>query len=169
MSCRDRHEPVIGGCQNRSMSYTTAAGRRQLLDDLATAAESIGAALADLTEAYERMDDDSADRLEQELFRPAQAAYGAAKRSYAEFAGRYGFPEREFSPPPTGRPLEARAAIEHAADAARAADETLATLQDSMLPVEVGDPELRAGLSHVRELIAPLPAHARQFLRTLGR
>ena len=45
----------------------------------------------------------------------------------------------------------------------------LATLQDSMLPVEVGDPELRAGLSAVRESIGPLPGRARELLRTLGR
>ena len=42
-------------------------------------------------------------------------------------------------------------------------------LQDSLLPVEVGDTELRAGLSRTRELIAPLPAAAREMVRTLGR
>jgi len=38
-----------------------------------------------------------------------------------------------------------------------------------MLPIESGDAELRAGLSDVRELLDPVPAVARQFLRTLGR
>ena len=38
-----------------------------------------------------------------------------------------------------------------------------------MLPVEVGDPELRSGLSRVRELIAPLPDRARNLVRVLGR
>ena len=38
-----------------------------------------------------------------------------------------------------------------------------------MLPVEVGDPELRAGLEEVRELLSALPGRARQLVRTLGR
>ncbi len=49
------------------------------------------------------------------------------------------------------------------------ADETLSTLQDSMLPVEVGDPELRAGLAEVRVGLAEVEGHARDFLRTFGR
>ena len=53
--------------------------------------------------------------------------------------------------------------------AVSAADVVLSTLQDSMLPVEVGDRELRAGLGEVRELIAPLPGRARQVVRTVGR
>ena len=38
-----------------------------------------------------------------------------------------------------------------------------------MLPVEVGDPELRAGLAEVRELVGDLGARAREFMRTFGR
>ena len=38
-----------------------------------------------------------------------------------------------------------------------------------MLPVEVGDPELRDGLRSVRELIAPLFGRARAIVRVLGR
>jgi hypothetical protein len=38
-----------------------------------------------------------------------------------------------------------------------------------MMPVEVGDPELRAGLSEVRELLSDVRARAREFTRTLGR
>ena len=45
----------------------------------------------------------------------------------------------------------------------------LAELQDSMMPVEVGDRELRAGLSETRESIAELPARARRLMRTQGR
>jgi hypothetical protein len=151
------------------MSYTTADGRRQVLRDLATAGEQLGAALADLSEAYEHLDEDAADRLEAQLFRPAQLAYGTAKRSHAKFAARYGVPAAKIEEPNRVRPMDAREAIERAVDALHSADETLASLQDSMLPVEVGDPELRAGLSHVRELIAPLPARSREVLRTLGR
>ena len=54
-------------------------------------------------------------------------------------------------------------------DAIDDADDTLADLQDSMMPVEVGDAELRAGLSAVRELIGQLQERAPSFLRTLGR
>jgi hypothetical protein len=152
------------------MAYTTADARRQLLDELATAADQIGMALASLGEAYERMDDDSAERLEEQLFRPVQAAYGRAKRSHSEFAGRHGLPAKTFEQPfPAGRASDAKAAIEGAVDALRGADQTLSTLQDSMLPVEVGDPELRANLAQVRELIAPLPSHSREIVRTLGR
>jgi hypothetical protein len=38
-----------------------------------------------------------------------------------------------------------------------------------MRPVEVGDPELRAGLAEVREALAAVQEHADAFLRTLGR
>ena len=54
-------------------------------------------------------------------------------------------------------------------DAIGKADGELATLQDSMLPVEVDDPELRAGLEEVRMLLGDLRGRARQFVRTLGR
>ena len=49
------------------------------------------------------------------------------------------------------------------------AERELVALQDSLMPIEVGDPELRAGLTEVRQLIAPLPARARDLLRLLGR
>jgi hypothetical protein len=151
------------------MSYTTADGRQQVLDDMATATDQLGESLADLSEAYEHVDEDAGERLEQELFRPVQAAYGSARKTHADFASRYGFSAREFAQQGRRRPMSARAAIERAVELLRAADTAIATLQDSMLPVEVGDPELRAGLSHVRELIAPLPARSRELLRSLGR
>ena len=59
--------------------------------------------------------------------------------------------------------------LDSAVDGVARADGALATLQDSMLPVEVGDPELRAGLEDVRKLLGEVPGHARQFVRTLGR
>jgi len=37
------------------------------------------------------------------------------------------------------------------------------------MPVEVGDPELRAGLAEVRELLAGVPGSGREFMRTFGR
>jgi hypothetical protein len=59
--------------------------------------------------------------------------------------------------------------IDAAVNAASGADGMLGELQDSMLPIEVGDGELRAGLSEVRELLAGARARARELVRVLGR
>jgi hypothetical protein len=151
------------------MSFTTAEGRRQVLDDLAAGTDQIGAALAALGEAYEQLDEQTGDRLEEQLFRPVQAAYGRAKRTHSEFAARTGLRGQAFADPNPGLPGAPRDEIERAVDQIALADETLSGLQDSMLPVEVGDTELRAGISEVRSLIAPVPVRARELLRTLGR
>jgi hypothetical protein len=152
------------------MSYSSADARAQILSELAAATEHVAATLAALGDAYEWLDEQSADRLEEQLFRPAQRAYGRAQRTYAEFAERYGLPARRFEPAgPSGRPGDTRGALARAGEGLHAADATLATLQDSMLPVDVGDPALRAGLAEVRELIGPLPGRAREFVRTFGR
>jgi hypothetical protein len=55
------------------------------------------------------------------------------------------------------------------AESVQGADDTLAGLQDSLLPVEVGDEALRAGLSRVRLLISPVPVASARLVRTLGR
>ena len=49
------------------------------------------------------------------------------------------------------------------------ADARLSQLQDSMRPVEVGDAELRDGLSEVRRLVADVPRRAGELVRGLGR
>jgi hypothetical protein len=59
--------------------------------------------------------------------------------------------------------------LDDAVEAVGRADSTLSTLQDSMLPVEFGDPDLRAGLQGVRELLGDLRPRARELVRTLGR
>ena len=59
--------------------------------------------------------------------------------------------------------------LDGALEALADADAALAELQDSMMPVEVGDAELRAGLADVRELIGGLQLRGREFLRTFGR
>jgi hypothetical protein len=152
------------------VAYTTADARQQLLDTLAKAAEELGLALASLTEAYEQLDEQNAEKLEQELFRPVQMAYGRAKRTHAEFAFRHELAGRPFPAPTPGAPSRGvKGFVESAVDAVERADATLATLQDSMLPVEVGDPELRAGLEAVRLALDHTRAHAREFVRTLGR
>jgi hypothetical protein len=152
------------------MSYTTQEGRERILRDLSEAAVQIELALSYLTDAYELVDEGVADRLEAQLFSPVQAAFARARRTHTEFTRRYGIDApaaEETSAAP--RPHQARGLIEGAAEAIEQADHWIAELQDSMLPVEVGDPELRAGLSETRELMAPMPPHARELVRTLGR
>src|SRR5206468_2443519 len=109
--------PAIGAwtiaCLSRSMTiycegmaYATAQARQDLLDALSQATEQIGAALTAVGAAYEQLDDQSGDRLEGELFRPVQLAYGRARRAHASFAQSHGLPGREFEPPPAGHPSQ---------------------------------------------------------------
>jgi hypothetical protein len=152
------------------MAYNTAEARQELLDTLAAATDQIGVALELLGEAYERVDEHTADQLEQQLFRPVQAAYGRAQRTHTEFAARHELPSRRFEPGAAAPPsLGVRGLLEGAVDAVGRADAGLAGLQDSMLPVEVGDSELRAGLGEVRRLIEDLRGRTRELVRTLGR
>jgi hypothetical protein len=152
------------------MTYTTVEGREQVLDALAGAADEIAAALALLSEAYEHLDEQTAERLEEQLFQPVQAAYGRAKRVHAGFAARHELPGRTFqTPSPVAPSSGTKGLIEAAVDAGARADGMLGELQDSLLPIEVGDVELRAGLSEVRELLGPLRGRAREVTRTLGR
>jgi hypothetical protein len=152
------------------MPYTTAEARQELLDEFAEAIERIGLALAALGAAYEQLDEHNADRLEAELFGPVQRAYGRAKSTHAQFAERHGLPGRAFATPEPGIPsIGAKGFIDDAVDAAAAADSALGELQDSSLPTEVGDVELRTGLAEVRELLGGTRQRARTLARTLGR
>ena len=152
------------------MAYATSDARRDLLKALASATDKLGAALAALGVAYEQLDERTADRLEDELFGPVQKAYGRAQRTYTGFAQRYGLPARTFRAPAARLPSTGvKGLIESAADAVAEADDELGELQDSMLPVEVGDPELRAGLAQVRELVDGFGIRARDLLRGFGR
>jgi hypothetical protein len=152
------------------MAYNDAEARQEMLEAIAEAIDEIGAAMAALGAAYEQLDDDSADRLEEQLFRPVQAAYGRAQRTYAGFAERHGLRTRTFEQPSAGLASQgARSFIDTTVDAVAEADDRLAELQDSMRPVEVGDAELRAGLAEVRDLLGTVRERAREFVRTLGR
>jgi hypothetical protein len=151
------------------MSFTAQSGRLQILEDVAGAAEELGNALGWLGEAYEHLDEQAAERMESVLFRPLQSAYGQLKRTYAEFAQRYDLDTQDFPVAPPPLPDDPRRLFERAAEAIQSGDETLSALQDSLLPVEVGDEELRAGLSRVRVLISPLPAASSRLVSLLGR
>ena len=152
------------------MAYSAGEARGQLLEDVAEATDQLALALASLGEAYEELDEQTADALEEQLFRPTQSAYGRLRRTHAEFAARVGLAGRNFEPSSGGlHSADPRVYVERAVEAIEQADHILAELQDSMLPVEVGDRELRAGLSETRETIAELPARARRLMRTQGR
>jgi hypothetical protein len=152
------------------MAYSAGEARGQLLDDVAEATDQLALALASLGEAYEELDEQTADELEEQLFRPTQAAYGRLRRTHAEFASRVGLPGRSFEPSSGGlHSADPRVYVDRAVEAIERADHVLAELQDSMMPVEVGDRELRSGLSETRETIAELPGRARRLMRTQGR
>jgi hypothetical protein len=152
------------------MAYTDAEARQDLLDAFAEAAERIGYALAALGAAYELLDEVNADRLEEELFGPVQLAYGRAKSTYGQFADRHGMAKRTFETPDPGLPSTgAKGFIDSAVSEASQADGALSALQDSSLPTEFGDVELRAALTDVRELLGGVRQRAREIERTLGR
>lgn len=152
------------------MTYTTADGRRQIMEALAGAVDRLGKALGELEGAYELLDERTADELEEQLFRPVQLAYGRAQRTYTEFGARHELEVRAFEAAPPGAPARGtKGLIESAVSDAAEADRELGELQDSMLPIEVGDAELRAGLEQVREQISGMGGRSRNLLRTLGR
>jgi hypothetical protein len=152
------------------MAYSASEARQQLLDTVGEATDELGFALACLAEAYDKLDAHNADRLEEELFRPVQVALRSRAASHSEFAGRHGLPGRTFEQQPAGvSPTGATGYIHQAVEAISEADRALMGLQDSMLPVEVGDAALRSGLADVRDRVRGLPERARELLRTLGR
>jgi hypothetical protein len=153
------------------MAYDSGEARRELLDVIGDATDRLALALAAIGAAYEQLDDATADRLEEALFRPVQLAYGRSRRTFNAFASRYGLPLRDFEPALPGGVASqgVKVFVERAVDAVADADDILSELQDSMRPVEVGDPELRAGLAEVRELLGAIRAQAREFVRVLGR
>jgi hypothetical protein len=152
------------------MAYTSESARRQLLDQLDQAIDQLSVAIAVLGEAYEGVDERTAATLEEQLFRPVQAGYGRARRTRSGFAERHqlaaGPAPRSATAAHSGDP---RVHLERAIEAIERADHVIAEMQDSMLPVEVGDREFRDGLTEVRELIASAPGHGRQLVRMIGR
>lgn len=152
------------------MTYIAAEARQELLDTVAEAIDEIAVALAALGDAYEQLDERSGDRLEEQLFRPVQQAYGRAQRTYTEFAARHSLSTRGFEPAHQGAPSHRVAGfLEIATTAVDEAEHILVVLQDSMRPVEVGDAELRAGLAEVRGLVGEISGRAREFMRVFGR
>jgi hypothetical protein len=152
------------------MSYTSESARIQLLDGLGQAVGHLSMAMEALGEAYEAADEQTAEALEARLFRPVQAAYARAQRTRSGFAERHNLTAVPVAPASLAAPsADPRVHLERAGEAIEQADHVIAEMQDSMLPVEVGDRELRDGLTETRELVATVPGEARQLLRLVGR
>lgn len=152
------------------MAYAEVDARRQILDRLGQASDELARALAAIGAAYDQLDEQQADRLEEQLFRPVQRAYGRAKRTHTEFAARYSLSGREFATPTAGPPSGGvKGFIQEGVAAVERAEAQLVGLQESDMAIEVGDPELRAGLTEVRQLIAGVPRNAHGLLRSFGR
>lgn len=152
------------------MTYVTSEARQGLLEAIAPAVDEVSRALAAVGGAYELLDETSGDRLEEAVFQVVQRAYGRAKRTYAEFAERHGLQTTAFAPAGQGAPSHGvKGFLEEALESVAEADFLIAELQDSMLPVEVGDQELRAGLAEVRDLLGGVPGRIREFTRGFGR
>ncbi len=152
------------------MAITREESQEQIIEALGLAIEHIALAVECLGEAFEQLSDSEGERLEADLFGPVQKGYGRARRTRDGFAQRVGMrpgPLTDLIPGP--RSQGAKSFVERAEEAAGEADRAIAELQDTMLPIEAGDPELRAGLAEVREQLAGVPVAAREFLRTLGR
>jgi hypothetical protein len=152
------------------VAYNTAQAQAEMLDDIAGTADELATSLAALSEAYELLDEDAGDELERAVFGPVQSAYGRLRRTHAEFAQRHRLPERRFDPGSPGTHTgDPRIYIERGLAAAQDAEQRLAELQDSMAPVDVGDPPLRAGLAETRTLLAEVPSRGARLLRGVGR
>lgn len=148
---------------------TDASARQDILDEIAASVDDIAFALASVGEAYDQLEENTADRLEEALFGPLQRAYGRAQRTHNDFAARVGLATRQFAPGHAGVAHGAAGPVNDAVEAVESADARLAELQDSMTPIEFGDQQLRADLSETRQILGDVPARAREFLRTLGR
>ena len=152
------------------MAYTTAEGQQELLDTLGEATSQLGRALGSLGEAYEKLDEQTADRLEEELFGPAQRAFGRVQQVYAGFAGRHGLNGRAFSPESAGLPSTGAAGfIEEAVFALNEASASLVTPAGVRALDRGGRRGAAAGVAEVRQLVDALPQQARGLVRTLGR
>ncbi len=144
--------------------------RQQLLNSVGQAADQLAQALALLTEAFEQLDDQQAERLEEALFRPVQRAYGRAKRSCAAYAERNAMAAPTLTAPtPPAPSLGVKGLIDNAVELVGEVENELVMLQDSLMLVELGDADLRAGLAEVRQALAGVFDDARAFVRTFGR
>ena len=143
------------------MAFTTREAHEQIVAELGWAVGQIALASETLSDAYERLDVTTADRLEDELYRPLQRSFGRAKRTLVQFAGKVGIEPSEGEPDETnlGR-LTVKQTIERAVALAADGGQRIAELQDSDMAIAAGDAELRAGLAETRRLLGELSSRA---------
>src|SRR6476620_2389583 len=105
------------------MAYVSQEARQELLGAIAEAVVEVGGALSTLGAAYEQLDEQSGDRLEEQLFRPVQLAFGRLRRTHDEFAARHDIARRASSEQPEpGHPSQGvKGFLEAAIDAITAA------------------------------------------------
>ena len=159
-----RHRPRLTPSRSGLLSRRSA---RQLLDDLAAAIDQLAFALACVGEAYDELDERAADVLEEEIFKPLQAAYGRAKRTHSEFARRYGLPQRSvrgaFSGHPLRRPARLPGPRRRGDRAGRPRDRGAAGLDDARRGGGYGAASRAVGgpLADRRAAVSGAPAGAR--------
>jgi hypothetical protein len=152
------------------MAITTEEGREEILAELGEAIDRLALAAQRFGDAYELMSAHAGEKLESDLYMPAQKAFGRSKRTYTRFAEMYALQPQSFQAPAPGAPSHgAKGLIEQGVAAAAEGEHLIAELQDSGKPVEFGDADLRAGLADVRAGLGPLTRSAQEFVRTLGR
>src|SRR3954452_13958081 len=93
------------------MAYASQEARQDLLASIADAIDELGRAMAALGDAYDQLDEHTADVLEEQLFRPAQAAYARAQRTHVAFAERHGRAGRTVDAGSSGAPSRGRRAF----------------------------------------------------------
>ena len=141
------------------------------LDEVGDATDDLAEALAALGEAFEALDDYNGERLEEQLFfRPVQMAYGRARRTHSEFAGRHGLPNRSFAPAPPGHPSQGVKGFINAPRWRPSAARTPAShsYRTRCAPSRSAMASC-AQASEVRRLIAEVPRRASELVRGLGR
>ena len=114
---------------------TTTEAQRDLLDAVASATDHLGRALASLGAAFEQLDENQGLRWRRSSSARFSWRTDAPRRTHARFAEAHGLPARKFVAPSPGlASIGARTFIDNAAVEVGQAENTLTTLQDSMLP-----------------------------------
>ena len=116
------------------LAYTKLEGREGLLEALAESAELVGAALEYLGAAHQRLDDQSAERLEEQLLARCSVPTPAPGPILASPPGTASPSAASNEPAVPPGSLKGGELIEMAANEAEGADEMLAGLQDDQAP-----------------------------------
>jgi hypothetical protein len=144
--------------------------RSQLLAALAAQTERLGRAVAQVAEAYDHLDERTAERLEEGLFKPLQRAYGRAQRAVREYAASQGLPQPTLNQAPPPLPaVGVRELVARALSELEEADLGLVAIQDDELYPELSDPPLRAALGEVRSALAGCLQAGRELIKEFGR